>query len=686
MNTLHINTDTLMETAEVLIRYIHRVRQKLSGNGRLMSLESAVTELWHGLKDASFAPSHLQPPLEPSAPSRIHHHRLYQSEDTRNARRDTSFLAGRVTNASPTDNSSHANLAKSYDMSIESWEAAVEMAKVYLRYCDCQPLPLFDRDSFISTFPNRPLEVVHGVLASVTRLTHETRGSSWPNTTFNAKRSKDTATRLVMSSITGGVVELSTLQTLCLLALVNFHDGDMTQCRMHGSLAMTFARSAQLHRGAHADPAGDDFNTQERRRCYWSIILLNRLIGEPVTSMVPTLSRHSLPPFPVSATSPPSAALSQEGQSVAASRAPDEKHGIVSVVIQLSEVWSMAQDYIRSRGVTPDTSRSLPPWHSSSLYFYTLEILMKQGGKLAHIHRYRFIRFSSVGSEELEEYRNYWGPWLLSRFLYHTVICILNHPILIILQLQGNRDVSEIFLQQTTYSRVQHTSWLLHFVEFLELRHFRVSDPMFGYCVAVLATIELYQSFVEERNAVSQKRKQNYEKCLSFIRGLGATWPNMLQAASNLECLMDTTTASYQSNLSSHNAGIVSVDISGFFRILDLAEFFSASDAPVVFGPTLSPISVEPDGSGCSDLAQLPHITQPDRRHAKSSPIPPPFDIGTRAEGSSIRPSVPELSQFQVDPSDDMLLQADQFFGSLYECTTPWGIMPDMMAGDMGFT
>ncbi|KAL5343485.1 hypothetical protein BJX70DRAFT_354286, partial [Aspergillus crustosus] len=162
---------------------------------------------------------------------------------------------------------------------------------------------------------------------------------------------------------------------------------------------MTLARSAHLDREPRGIYTLEEQMIEERRRCYWSIVLLHHLIGESVAIRAPLVLHSSKLPFPTSASSPPSAALSLERQTVASSEVPTEEQGICSIVIQLSEVWCMAQSYIRSRGEAADGSGSCPPWHSSSKYSKTLELLMNLGDNLPPAHRYRFIHLSGVNSE-----------------------------------------------------------------------------------------------------------------------------------------------------------------------------------------------------------------------------------------------------------------------------------------------
>jgi hypothetical protein len=76
------------------------------------------------------------------------------------------------------------------------------------------------------------------------------------------------------------------------------------------------------------------------------------------------------------------------------------------------------------------------------------------------------------------------------------------------LQIQENRVVSEVFLQQATLTRIHHTSWLMHHIEFLNSRQFLITDPIFGYCAAVLATIELHLHRGKESSCRKKKKEQ----------------------------------------------------------------------------------------------------------------------------------------------------------------------------------
>lgn len=95
------------------------------------------------------------------------------------------------------------------------------MAKLYLLYCESQPLPLFHRDTFISSLGSRDPEIIYAMLALSVRFSDQSYRDT--NELVNLANSyAEVARSLVMKRVSKGPVELSTLQSLCLLSLVDF--------------------------------------------------------------------------------------------------------------------------------------------------------------------------------------------------------------------------------------------------------------------------------------------------------------------------------------------------------------------------------------------------------------------------------------------------------------------------------
>jgi hypothetical protein len=86
-------------------------------------------------------------------------------------------------------------------------------------YCDCQPLPLFHRPTFISSLRNRDPELLLAILALTLRFSDNSMRASHKE---HADGYVEAARRIISKKVFDGNVELSTIQSLCLLALVDF--------------------------------------------------------------------------------------------------------------------------------------------------------------------------------------------------------------------------------------------------------------------------------------------------------------------------------------------------------------------------------------------------------------------------------------------------------------------------------
>lgn len=97
-------------------------------------------------------------------------------------------------------------------------ETLTVVARAYLKYCECQPIPLFDEATFMQSLPSREPELLYSLFAIASRFCDDIqvpRPSSDQITRYC-----EAAYRLVMARLIDGNVELSTLQTLCLLSLL----------------------------------------------------------------------------------------------------------------------------------------------------------------------------------------------------------------------------------------------------------------------------------------------------------------------------------------------------------------------------------------------------------------------------------------------------------------------------------
>jgi hypothetical protein len=104
---------------------------------------------------------------------------------------------------------------------LPTWEKVLAVAELYLLYCESQPLPLFHRDSFISSLSTRDPEILYAILALSLRFSDEDC-QLLNDLASLVSGYTEVARGLVMRRVSDGPVELSTLQCLCLLSLIDF--------------------------------------------------------------------------------------------------------------------------------------------------------------------------------------------------------------------------------------------------------------------------------------------------------------------------------------------------------------------------------------------------------------------------------------------------------------------------------
>ncbi|GAB1192365.1 hypothetical protein APSETT444_001556 [Aspergillus pseudonomiae] len=221
------------------------------------------------------------------------------------------------------------------------------------------------RDSFLSSLGNRDPEVIYAILALSARFAEDQYRDS-NDLAARTSGYTEVARSLVMRRVSEGSVELSTLQCLCLLSLVDFTNGNTHRSSIHSSLAMNLAQCANLASESHVvlSPAA----REERRRCFWSICLLKRLHGMEFDYM--DLPDGSFPPYPESPSMPQSRSPNDMTDGARTTDLKDQ--GIVAYVIMLSEVFVKTARYVRRHG----KPTNVPPWSSQSEYSKIITLQM----------------------------------------------------------------------------------------------------------------------------------------------------------------------------------------------------------------------------------------------------------------------------------------------------------------------
>ncbi|KAI1616986.1 hypothetical protein EDD36DRAFT_151370 [Exophiala viscosa] len=452
---------------------------------------------------------------------------------------------------------------------LPTWEAIEAAVLAYLTYCNYRPLPLFLPDILLSTLKERSHELILAILAVAGRfVTSPGVPSIYP--TDRIEDYGQSARSLVMQHIANGLVELSTIQSLCILSLLEFNNCNTHLASTYSSLAMELALSAGL---SAEYPGNWQSNTlEERRRCYWSVVLLKYLYGS--ASGFFTFIQDDKTPKPLQSPVSPIETTSQMTdtslEQPGGSNNPDEGTdlGIFTYAIQLSEIWRKALRYGHRRGKRAGV---LPPWSPQSEYAQILAHLTDFETKFAYKYRFRPAKIADHNPEQLRQHADFWAAWFTVQMLYHSILCLLNHPLLMSLTLRNVKMtlVPEVFLQHTAYLTATHTDWIIHLLDVSKQKNFRLHDPSLAHMAAVTATIYLQQSYAEDP-AVQSRKQEQYQKCLSFIQDLGDHWPFVKYLAQKLEAFERVVSASFRDSAPPTTSGSrVLIDLSLFWEIIE---------------------------------------------------------------------------------------------------------------------
>ncbi|RJE21838.1 hypothetical protein PHISCL_05822 [Aspergillus sclerotialis] len=393
-----------------------------------------------------------------------------------------------------------------------------DLGDLYLTWCHNQPLALFNRNTFIESLPRRDRELVLALQALALRFppgsfkpqTHDELGSM-------AKESRN----IVMSRIADGQVNLSTLQTLCLLSVVDFTDGRTTQASLNLNMASHLAQSIPHNNGLD-DPL-------EWNDCIGSITILSHLQGSIFSNTMPTIHPSHAYHFIDSWRSPDpitsrSRLVGQYGK------------GILKFTTPLAQVWQMAKVYAASH-VANDV---LPPWDPQSDYSRVMQRHLEIECCVPLKYRFAANRPADQDPTTCQQNRDYWGPWLFMQFIYAAIPCLLNHPFLLSMRLRNFRyTIPQAFIQQSFEAISRHARWIIYYLDVLEQLSFHLSDPVLAHCVVIIATVHLQHSFVQDAS-LRYKAERGFEKCMNFLCRMASVWPSVLSMCQNLRTLKDS--------------------------------------------------------------------------------------------------------------------------------------------------
>lgn len=389
--------------------------------------------------------------------------------------------------------------------------------QLFQTYCNFQPLPLFNCRYFPTSGEGRDEELLLAMQALGLRFSGN--GIADPETRRQIKEWAESSRRMVMTRVTEGSVELSTLQTLCILTFIDYTSGHTMRSGANLRLATYILQNLKF---GSAELANLENERDERQLLRWSIHMLGNLIGEPS----PRLTFGN-----------------------------KKDLGVAVCAIQLSEVWGLAQSYAAG----PVTADSPPPWAPQSDYSRITFRHTEYESVTPLKYRLHETRLDELTGPDLQQRRDFRGHCLFFQMVFHAIPCLLNHPLLLSARLRNFRyTMPQSFLRHSYEQITLHAGWILHFIELLEAKGYEVSDPTLGQCAVIVATIYLQHSFVEDL-FFREKAQSGYAKCLSFLQRMALRWPNIERQVENLRQLRSSISAGDVQN--SHQTWSVNVHL-----------------------------------------------------------------------------------------------------------------------------
>lgn len=428
-----------------------------------------------------------------------------------------------------------------------------EMGRTYLTWCHGQPITLFDEASFLMSLKSRDPEL----LCAIGALTERFPPRSLTDHSKELIESlSQRSRRAVMDKIADGEVQLSTLQSLCVLSICNFTSGKVTQA------GLNIAMADHIKDTAHGVETDSQYN--ERDKCFRSISVLKKLqssVLPPIKKMVPS----SL--YPV-----------------------HRDDGIPFYAEKLCDVWQMARAYAASQSNANDP----PPWDSRSEFSEVMSRHLELDCLIPVKYRFRLNNMAEYDSETLLQNRGYWAHFIFIQFVYSAIPCLLNHPFLLSLRLRHFRHtIPESFIQQSYEQLTRFMGWIIYFIDLLERKSFQVSDPILAHCVVIVSTIHLQHSFVEDP-VLQRKASRGFEKCLRFLKRMGQMWPSVALMVENLKmlqgsvvCLPPGAAGQERANASSEPSFSINARLLWDILIYDRAGQVNARADSSMLGSTL---------------------------------------------------------------------------------------------------
>ncbi len=273
---------------------------------------------------------------------------------------------------------------------------------------------------------------------------------------------------------------------------------------------------------------------EERRRVFWSVYLLDRLVscGRGRPPAILDASCHLQLPCPEQIWEDGvwKRTLTLEELSNRTYLDPPETQGPFAHVIVMAYTLGRGAQYML-QGF--NTRSRYPPWDPSSDFAAIESDLLHLETQLEmHKSIQEMLAPHIIPDGEMDHQRT--GPIIFSRALYHLTYCMLNQPFLLRSRIGlGQHPAPASFLARAFDSGWQHALRLMELIRHARSAGCIAQSSFHGYCAIVAGSIAALHAH-SENSDVSARAQALLQEAISYLEDVGQYWQNVSTMVSPL--------------------------------------------------------------------------------------------------------------------------------------------------------
>lgn len=435
---------------------------------------------------------------------------------TGNAATSTLFDGGRSIDG----NEMNPPTATSTYETLPAKPALSRLIDVYFAHCYSQPYVYFHEATFRQRFEDGvlPDSLLFALAATACRFSNEPPYGHMSSAAVASYASAAWVRIFEQSFSYEGDLDLTVVQALSMLAVIDFTAGHPRQGWVKVALGVRFAQALRLNEEPEPDlPA---WEREERRRTFWSMYLLDRLIS---------LGPNRPPSF---SDDDCTVHLPSSDEAFLGGTDDQDMPILTSIIDDPRGLQYQKLDYFAlttvmactlGRFIRYSLKRALvekfPPWDSRSSYTQIHSMLL---------HYETSSPFTYGGASQIIQnqlsHQHRLGHLIFSQALFHLNYCLLNHPFILYHHFRSSATPIPLsFARETLQRSFFHAGKLLDLIQDAQDNGRFAESSFFGYCAMVPGIIfRLYEQ--GEDPSVAEVSRERVAATLEYLERRPTRW------------------------------------------------------------------------------------------------------------------------------------------------------------------